>query len=357
MKALELAKRNFKEIVRDRIGMAFLIGMPVVFMLIFGVAFRGMGSEPLTTGVVDEDQTTQSAQFVSVLDQISALTISTYSDQSEAREELRLGDLDGVLIIPTGFGSQVQTGAQVQLEVLYDESELMMGERFIGILTSAGITYTGSSIPVAVAATGMQVEDIGYMNILGPGMTVFGLMILIPTAAAIIARDKERAIMPRLLTTPLQPWQFIAGYSLPYVPVLIIQIALYLGIASALGLNILGNFGLVFLVLFVLGLACLALGMIWGTLIKVESQAHVSWIVIVPMAMLSGAWFSTEGMNTVMRGIAKVFPPTYAISASQDIVSRGLGFSAVGTDLYILLGFAVGLFAIAVILFRRMITV
>ena len=134
---------------------------------------------------------------------------------------------------------------------------------------------------------------------------------------------------------------------------LIIQIGIYIGIAYALGLQIVGNFGLAFAVLFLLGLSGVALGMIFGALIKRESQAPISWLLIIPMAMLSGAWFSTEGMNSVMIAIAKAFPPTYAIRAAQDVISRGLGFEAIATDFYILLGFAVGLFIIGAMLFRR----
>ena len=351
MRVLELAKRNFKEIVRERILMAFLIGMPVIFMLIFGFAFRDVGTEPLTIGIVDQDQTRTSERFVEALSQISALNVSNYGEEDVAREALRLGDLNGVLVIPKEFGSQVQTGAQLNL--LYDQSELMMKERFVGIITSAAIAFTGTIIPVSVEATGIQAADIGYMNILGPGMTVFGLLILIPTTAALIASDKEMGVMPRLLTTPLKPWQFIAGYSLPFIPVLIIQIALYLGIAYALGLKFLGSFVLAFLIMFILGLCSLGIGMIVGSFIKRPFQAQISWIIIVPMAMLSGAWFSTEGMHPVMQGIAKAFPPTYAISAAQDVISRGLGFGAIATDFYILIGFTIGLFAIGAILFRR----
>lgn len=362
MRILELAKRNFKELLRDRISMAFLIGMPVVFMLIFGFAFRGMGSEPLSIGVVDQDQdqTGISQQFVGILGQISALTVFPYSDQSDARGALRLGDLDGVLIIPNGFSAEVlearagQQGADIPLEALYDQSELVLKERLVSIVASAAVVFSGVQIPVSIEATGIQVEDLGYMNILGPGMTAFGLLILIPASAALIATDKETGMMARLLTTPLRPWEFIAGYSLPYIPLLLIQIALYLGIAYALGLKFLGSFVLAYLILFILGLSSLAIGMIIGTFIKHPVQASAAWLVIVPMAMLSGAWFSTEGMNTVMRGIAKAFPPTYAISATQDIVSRGLGFGTVATDFYILLGFALGLLVLGAMLFSRM---
>jgi ABC-2 type transport system permease protein len=354
MKVLELAKRNFKEIMRDRVLIAFLIGLPVVFMLIFGFAFRGMEMQELSLGVVDQDNTPISEAFAGdYLENITALETSPYNSESEAMEELRFGDLDGVLIIPEGFGAAVLNKTGINLTVFYDETELAVGQRLTSIISSAAILFSGVDIPVNVEDHPSHTEDIGYINILGPGMTVFGLLILIPTAASLIARDKERQMMPRLLTTPLKPWEFIAGYSLPYIPVLIIQIAIYIGIAYALGLKIVGNFGLVLLILFLLGLSGVALGMIFGTLIKHESQAPISWLLIIPMAMLSGAWFSTEGMNPVMIAVAKAFPPTYAIRAAQDVISRGLGFGNIATDFYILLGFAVGLFIIGAILFRR----
>jgi ABC-2 type transport system permease protein len=358
MRVLELAKRNLKEILRDRISMAFLIGMPVVFMLIFGFAFRGMNVQALSLGVVDLDNTPTSNAFAAqYLGNITALDTSAYNSESEAIEELRFGDLDGVLIIPQGFENAVQAKQGINLTLFYDETKLAVGERLVSIVNSAAITFyeaiIGTHIPVNIAAHPSHTEGIGYMNILGPGMTVFGLLILIPTAASLITRDKEMGIMPRLLTTPLKPWQFITGYSLPYIIVLVIQIGIYIGIAYALGLKIVGDFGLAFAVLFLLGLSSVALGIILATFIRHEGQAHISWILIVPMAMLSGAWFSTEGMNPVMIAVAKAFPPTYAVRATQDVISRGLGFGAIATDFYILLGFAVGLFIIGAMLFRR----
>jgi ABC-2 type transport system permease protein len=351
MSVLELAKRNFKEIMRNRILIAFLIGLPVVFMLIFGFAFRGSDVQELSLAVVNRDPGADSQQFAAALNQIPALDVSL-SGEADAREDLRVGELDGVLIIPEGFDP-----TNITLELIYDETELAVGERLSSTIDSAALAFYeahgGTPPDVTIISHPAHTEEIGYMNILGPGMTVFGLLILIPTAASLITRDKEMGIMPRLLTTPLKPWQFIAGYSLPFIPVLIIQIAIYIGIAYALGLKIVGNFGLVLIILFLLGLSGLALGMILGALIKRESQAPISWLLIIPMAMLSGAWFSTEGMNPVMIAVAKAFPPTYAIRAAQDVISRGLGFGNIATDFYILLGFAVGLFIIGAVLFRR----
>ncbi|GAJ08734.1 unnamed protein product, partial [marine sediment metagenome] len=41
MRFLELCKRNLKETYRDPLSLGFLLGFPLVFMLLFGLAFSG----------------------------------------------------------------------------------------------------------------------------------------------------------------------------------------------------------------------------------------------------------------------------------------------------------------------------
>jgi ABC-2 type transport system permease protein len=364
LRVFELAKRNLKEILRDRITMAFLIGMPVVLMLVFGFAFRNWEVVPLSLGVVNQDAGESSEPFVDALGGMSALDVSLYEGEPQAREALRVGNLDGVLIIPEEFSENMEhiiegeIETHIQLELVSGEAEPGAKERLLFAINSAAISMaesllpSGVEMPMEITDVSCYTEEIGYMNILAPGMTVFGLLILIPSSASLIARDKETMIMPRLLTTPLRPREFILGYSLPYIPLLILQVGIYLGIGCALGLKIVGNLGLAFLLLLLLGLSSIALGMIFATFIKHEGQAHVSWVLIVPMAILAGAWFPIAGMPSAMQGIAKAFPATYAITALEDVISRGLGFGAIASDFWILLGFVVGLFAIGAILFR-----
>lgn len=233
MRFLELASRNFKEVWRDRTQMAFLLGMPLAFMLVFGLA---------------------------------------------------------------------------------------LGE--------------------------------GAINYIGPGGIVFALLILMPASASIMARDKETGMMPRLLTTPTKPWDFILGYSLPFIPMLIIQIAILIGIGYALGLRIEGNFALALLIFFLTGVSSIGLGMILGSLVKQAMHAQISWVLIVPMALISGAWGKFEGMPAFMNAIGKAFPSTYAIDSATPVILGTAGFSDVTTELLALLIFALVLFTVGALLFR-----
>jgi ABC-2 type transport system permease protein len=177
-------------------------------------------------------------------------------------------------------------------------------------------------------------------------------MILIATGSMIIAGDREKGFLARMLTTPARPWDFILGYSLPFIPVLIISTLIYLGIGMALGLTIIGNLGHAFLIFFLIGLCSIGIAMIVGTLLKSESQSPICWVFIVPLAMISGAWFSVEGMPSAIKSIAEALPFIHAIDASRGIIN-GACLAVALPDLYWLIGWALVLFAAGIVLFRR----
>ena len=60
MKFISIAVKDFKELVRDRRGLFFILLFPIFFMMIFGFAFGGMGENntPHNIAVVNLDQGT-----------------------------------------------------------------------------------------------------------------------------------------------------------------------------------------------------------------------------------------------------------------------------------------------------------
>jgi ABC-2 type transport system permease protein len=91
--------------------------------------------------------------------------------------------------------------------------------------------------------------------------------------------------------------------------------------------------------------------MIWGSLVKSESQAGVSWGFIIPIAMISGAFFTVEGMPAAVKSFAGALPFSHAVDASRAVIN-GSSFSAIILDIYWLVGWAVVLFAVGIVLFR-----
>jgi ABC-2 type transport system permease protein len=355
MKFWEIGKRNLKEISRNPVLLGFLLGMPVAFMLVFIAAAGGAQAGPIALSVVDEDRSQSSSGFVQYLGNTEAIQLNEpiYSEESEAQGDLQNGEISFYLLIPSGFQQAQQLSQPINLELIYKEADPMTGLQLKPIIEAVGTGFLGVAPPLNVELKGTEsLIKNPAVNFYFPGIAVYGLMILIATAAEIIAGDREKGFLSRMFTTPARPSDFILGYSLPFIPVLVISSLVYLGVGMGLGLTVVGNLGHAFLIFFLIGLCAIGIGMIVGSLIKSESQAGISWLFIVPMAMLSGAWFTVDRMPSALKSIANVLPFIHAIDASRAVVN-GSSFSAITLDIYWLVGWAVVLFATGILLFRR----
>ena len=202
-------------------------------------------------------------------------------------------------------------------------------------------------------ALGQSMGDESFLTttMLVPGIAVFGFAFLLMFSAMMLSRDREGALLSRLLTAPLKPRDFILSYSLPYIPMAILQIALCFGIGALLGLEMLGNAGLVFLVLLVMGICCVELGMILGLLFTTNQVSGVGSVIITLVALLGGIWIDIEAIGGVFYGLGNALPFAHAIDAARDAMI-GAGFSSIATDFYWVLGYTIVFFTVGTFRFR-----
>ena len=355
MKFWEIGKRNLKEIYRNPVLLGFLLGMPIAFMLVFIAAAGGAQAGPIALSIVDEDRSQSSSAFIQYLGHVDAIELNQpiYSEESQAQVDLQDGKISLYLLIPSGFQATQHGNQTITLELIYKAADPMTGLQLKPVIEAVGSQFLGVTPPLNVELKGTESKIKNpAVNFYFPGIAVYGLMILIATAAGIIAGDREKGFLARMFTTPARPSDFILGYTLPFIPVLIVSALVYLGVGMALGLTIVGNLGHVFLIFFLIGLCSIGVGMIVGSLIKSESQAGIAWLFIVPMAMLSGAWFTVDRMPSALKSIAGALPFIHAIDASRAVLN-GSPFSAITLDIYWLVGWTVVLFATGIMLFRR----
>jgi len=361
MRFFELAKRNLRETYRDPLALGFLLGFPLVFMLLFGAIFSGDTSSSYPIGVIDNDGTPLSQAFIDdALAEVPTLEVANYDDTVTALKDLKFGDLTAYVFIPKGFGEQISQNwegkeANITLDITYDESDIMVSEQIISIINAVTRSFARIEIPVTINANPIHIEtEITYADFMGPGIIVFGILILIPTSARIMVSDKEKGFLSRLLTTPTRPVDFISGYSLCLIAIAIAQIIIFMVGAWSLGMAIVGSIWLAFLIFFLTSLCSIGIGMVVASLSKSENQAEpLCWLFSMPLAMLSGCWFSIEMLPSYLRSIAYAFPYAHTIESARAVLIRGVGLEAISSDVLFLIGWAVVIFAIGVILFRR----
>lgn len=111
-------------------------------------------------------------------------------------------------------------------EILRDKTSLGFGIGFPVILLLL-LSLIGANAPV----------DLFDVDKLTPGIAVFGMSFLSLFSGMIIAKDRTSSFMMRLFASPMESGDFIAGYTLPLIPMAVAQILICFVTAMFLGLS------------------------------------------------------------------------------------------------------------------------
>ena len=90
------------------------------------------------------------------------------------------------------------------------------------------------------------------------GIAVFGLSFISLFSGMLIAKDRSTSFLMRLFTAPLSAPDYIIGYTLPLIPMAVLQIAISFIVAFFLGLTV--NVNVLFAIIVLLPAAVLFIG-------------------------------------------------------------------------------------------------
>ncbi len=192
-------------------------------------------------------------------------------------------------------------------------------------------------------------------TLLTPGIVLFGLVMVMFSSAMILSRDRETALLARLLTAPLRSSDFVAGYSLPYVLVAFVQAAALLAIGAIVGLRIEGSVALVVLVLALTAVFYVALGMIMGSFLTI-GQVSGAYALVLMLTIFGGAWFDLEEIGGVFLTIGNLLPFKHALDASRAVMADGAGFGDIAGDIAWVAAYTVAAVAVAIAAFQHRMT-
>ena len=187
---------------------------------------------------------------------------------------------------------------------------------------------------------------------LTPGITIFGLSFMSLFSATLISKDRTSALLQRLYTTPLTPLDFILGYTLPIIPIAIIQCVICYVVAIILGLSITVNILLAIAFIIPISILFIALGLLCGSALNDKQVGGICGALLTNLsAWLSGTWFDLNLIGGAFNKIAYALPFVHAVELERAVISGN--FSEAIPHLYPVLGYAAVTTAGAVLLFLR----
>ena len=227
------------------------------------------------------------------------------------------------------------------LEILRDPLNLCFGLGFplVVILLLSAIQ---ANIPVSLFE----------IHSLAPGIAVFGLSFITLFSATLISKDRGSAFLQRLYTTPLTSRDFILGYTLPIIPLSLIQGAVSYLAAIPLGLDVTPNILLALVLLIPVALLYIALGLLFGSILTDKQVGGVCGALLTNLsAWLSGVWFDLELVGGAFKAIANALPFVHAVELERAAISGSFG--DILQHLLWVLGYAAAAIFAAVYLFLR----
>ena len=160
------------------------------------------------------------------------------------------------------------------------------------------------------------------IDVLTPGITVFGLSFITLFSATLVAKDRESALLQRLYTTPLTGFDFIIGYMLPLLPIALGQTVICYLFAIPLGLTLSVN--IIYAVIGIIPMAIfnIALGLLCGSIFGVKQVGGICGALLTNLsAWLSGVWFDLSLVGGAFEKIANALPFIHAVEMEKALFS------------------------------------
>ena len=141
-----------------------------------------------------------------------------------------------------------------------------------------------------------------------PGIILFGFSFVSLFTATLIAKDRTSSLLIRLGTSPMRPKDFIFGYIISLIPIIIIQNVLFFAIAGILGLKLSINTLYSILVSIVISFLFIAIVILLGSLVSEKATGGIGSIVVQLVCFTSGMYFPKELVGKGFSFICQILP-------------------------------------------------
>jgi len=349
--------------VRDRAAVFWTFAFPILFVVLFGSIFSSSGPTSFKVGWVDLDGSPAVAQLHSGFAGIGLLKLSD-GTQEASLEQMRKGDLDAVLVVPSGTGQALiggvagTTGSPVSLVLYTDPSRQTQSQTITQVVSqmvsSANVAMSGRPPVLALQVSTIQTQTLGAAAYFVPSILAMALMQLGIFAAIPLVNQREKLILKRLGATPLPRWTLVSSNIILRLLIALVQTVLIIGLGVQLfGVQIASTLALAFGFVVLGSIAFISMGYVIASYAKTEESANaLTSIVQFPLMFLSGIFIPIAFMPAFLQPVAALMPLTYLADALRQTMVGGVPYAPLWVDALVLAVWLVASFAISARYFR-----
>lgn len=375
MRILAVFKRVILEMLRDRRTLALMMFGPLLMLSLIWAMFQTNATQTTVLATQNVD-----ASLVKAVDGTKHLKVVKLAknERQTARQLIRKSDYAGVLkeehgrltltlansnpsqskLIRQGLSlAKIKLALQNQTRIIKQQQAML--QTLLAQLPATGRQLSVGSQSTAEKKVAVKYlygsADSTYFDAIFPIMISFVVFFFVFLISGIaLLRERTRGTLDRVLATPIRRGELIGGYILGYGTFAIVQTLIIVGFSIWIfKMQVLGSLSGVFLTNILVALVALTLGLLISAFAQSEFQMmQFVPIIVIPQILFSGL-IPFDTMPHWLKLIGYCAPLYYDSTAMTNLIEKGAGLLQVGSELGILVGFAVLFIILNVLSLRK----
>ena len=185
-----------------------------------------------------------------------------------------------------------------------------------------------------------------------PGIVIFGFSFITLFTATLVAKDRSTSLLIRLGISPMKSVDYILGYMLSIIPMILIQNILFFALALILKLPFTPYILLAILISVFISIIFISLGLIIGSLVSEKASSGISSIVVQLVAFTSGMYFPLELLGNGFATVCKVLPFESCVTILKAFVNAN--FTLIEPrNIIVLLVYTILILVASILIFKK----
>jgi ABC-2 type transport system permease protein len=302
------------ELKREPEVVFWVFVFPLLLALGLGIAFRNKPGDAVSVAIVRSTGSEQAQALLARSPQHEMFKIQVL-DTEDARKGFRLGKFD-LVIEPDGKG-----GFTYRYDPARPESVLAKAQTNEALQAAAGRKDAVATTTVTSSEPGSR-----YIDFLIPGLLGMNLMNSGMWGIGFALVDmRQRKLLKRFVGTPMRRGDFLLALASSRLILMIIEVGLLLVFGVLFfHMRVLGSIGSIALIAAIGSLTFGGVGLLTASRAqKIESVSGLINLVMMPMWIFSGVFFSYERFPTIIHPLIKALPLTALNDALRACILEG----------------------------------
>lgn len=332
---------RMKEMRREPEVIFWVFGFPILLALGLGIAFRNKPADRASVVIVAQAGGTKVAAALQA--QPSAIRADV-REEAEALRGFRLGKYDLVI------REKEDGGYEYRYDPARPESVLARA-----LVDDALQSAAGRANPVNTSVVTSSEPGSRYIDFLIPGLLGMNLMNAAMWGIGFALVDmRQRKLLKRFVATPMRRSDFLLALLSSRLILMLIEVGLLLGFGVlAFHMRVLGSILTILLIGSIGAISFGGLGLLTACRAqKIESASGLMNLVMMPMWIFSGVFFSAERFPAVVQPLIKALPLTALNDALRATILEGSSLAAQSGRILVMAVWGIVSFALALRWFR-----